>query len=362
MVLKHLVSYMACHEEQCVSLDWKGSHNGVFTTYDLETPVLEVFSDADWAADRDTRRSVSGSTIFYGGCLLYSSSRTQKVVSLSSAESETYAAASAVMDAILIHSIISWLLQRVLVICLYLDSSAARGILSRKGVGRLRHLSCRILWMQDLVAEHKLLVKAILGAINPADICTKRLSASRIQSLCYFLGIWQGSSLEGSADPANIFRHVQDQGQQQSQRMQIRMLIGALSLLTQLQGCQHHRKSSAMELSVVSWDVPALFLTAWLLLLGGYTYVMSFTKVACAIEEPCDADEPVPEIEHNSPCVSPHEDTDFELEPEGGEEEADESEPAPWSPEGLVQWLYRRCTGREERAVLNRDGAPPWKG
>ena len=355
VVLKHLVSYMACHEEQCISLDWKGSHSGVFSTYDLETPVLEVFSDADWAADRDTRRSVSGSTIFYGGCLLYSSSRTQKVVSLSSAESETYAAASAVMDAILIHSIISWLLQRMLVICLYLDSSAARGILSRKGVGRLRHLSCRILWMQDLVSEHKLLVKAVLGAINPADICTKRLSASRLQSLSYFLGIWQGSSLEGSADPANIFRHVQDPGQQQSQRMQIRMLISALSMLTQLQGCQHHQQASAMELSVLSWDVPALFLTAWLLLLAGYTYVMSFTKVACAIEEPCAADEPVPEIEHNSPCVSPHEDTDFELEPEGGEEEAEESEPAPWSPEGLVQWLYRRCTGREERAVLNRD-------
>ena len=38
----------------------------VFSPHDLETPVLEVFSDADWAADRDTRRSVSGSTIFYG--------------------------------------------------------------------------------------------------------------------------------------------------------------------------------------------------------------------------------------------------------------------------------------------------------
>ena len=62
--------------------------------------VLEVFSDADWASDRDTRRSVSGAAIFFGGCLVYSSGRTQKSVSLSSAESETYAAASAVMDAI----------------------------------------------------------------------------------------------------------------------------------------------------------------------------------------------------------------------------------------------------------------------
>ena len=37
-----------------------------------------------------------------GTCMVYSSSRIQKVVSPASAESETYAAASAVMDAILI--------------------------------------------------------------------------------------------------------------------------------------------------------------------------------------------------------------------------------------------------------------------
>ena len=64
--------------------------------------------------------------------------------------------------------------------CLYLDSSAARGILSGKGIGRLRHLSCRVLWLQDLVSEWTLMVKAVLGAVNPADIATKRPSAARI--------------------------------------------------------------------------------------------------------------------------------------------------------------------------------------
>ena len=94
VVLKHLVGYMAGHSDQYVSLKWKGMHSGLLHDYECEEPVLEIFSDADWAADRNTRRSVSGSAIFYGGCLVYSSSRTQKIVSLSSAESETYAAAS----------------------------------------------------------------------------------------------------------------------------------------------------------------------------------------------------------------------------------------------------------------------------
>ena len=110
-VLKHLVGYLAGHADQHVSLRWKGIHSGILKDYECDESVLEVFSDADWASDRDTRRSVSGSAIFFGGCLVYSSSRTQKIVSLPSAESETYAAASAVMDAILIRAIISWVLQ-----------------------------------------------------------------------------------------------------------------------------------------------------------------------------------------------------------------------------------------------------------
>ena len=98
VVLRHLVGYMAAHADQCVSLKWKGIHSGVIKDYQMEDPILEIFS----AADRQTRRSVSGSVIFFGTCMVYSSSRTQKVVFLLSAESETYAAASAVMDAILI--------------------------------------------------------------------------------------------------------------------------------------------------------------------------------------------------------------------------------------------------------------------
>ena len=118
----------------------------------------------------------------------------------------TYAAASATMDAILIASILSWVLRCQVMMCLYLDSSAARGILERKGVGRLRHLSCRALWLQDLVMEKRLLVKAILGALNPADISTKRMSAARLESLYYFLGIWRGNNLQASNDPGNIFQ------------------------------------------------------------------------------------------------------------------------------------------------------------
>ena len=80
-----------------------------------------------------------------------------------------------------------------------------------EGVGRLRHLSCRILWMQDLVMEKRLLVRSVMGALNPADIATKRLSAARLESLCYFLGMWRGTRKQsgGSTWPR---KHLQAAG------------------------------------------------------------------------------------------------------------------------------------------------------
>ena len=124
---------------------------------------------------------------------------------------------------------------------LYLDSSAARGVLSRRGVGRLRHLSCRVLWLQNLVVEKMLQVKAVLGTINPADVSTKRLSIARLESLMFLFGLWSNSQnqLVGSDDPGRIFRHVPQQSASTSSRnSQLRVLVGALSLPTlQLQGC-----------------------------------------------------------------------------------------------------------------------------
>ena len=73
-VLKHLVSYLAGHESICISLKWKGRNVGVFHNYPHAEPgeaIMEIYTDSDWASDKQTRRSVSFSTIFLGGCLLF---------------------------------------------------------------------------------------------------------------------------------------------------------------------------------------------------------------------------------------------------------------------------------------------------
>ena len=116
---------------------------------------------------RRPKKSISSCAIFYGGCLLYSASRTQRVVALSSAESEIYSAASGVCDAVLVWRILCWMTDAPIAIHLYLDSAAARGIMARRGVGKIRHLSCRCLWLQTLVAKD-LVVSPVAGTKNPA--------------------------------------------------------------------------------------------------------------------------------------------------------------------------------------------------
>ena len=64
------------------------------------------------------------------------------------------------------------------------------------------------------VIRKRLLAKSVMGALNSADIATKRFSAGRLESLCYFLGIWRGNSLEEGSDAGNIFRHLSNQRQQ----------------------------------------------------------------------------------------------------------------------------------------------------
>ena len=77
-------------------------------------------------------------------------------------------------------------------------------------------------------------LQTVRKRLNPADIATQRLSAARLESLCFFLGIWRGNNLEGVHDPGNIFMHLSNQRQQGQNHFQVNLLINALSLLKEI--------------------------------------------------------------------------------------------------------------------------------
>ena len=69
------------------------------------------------------------------------------------------------------------------------DSSAAKGIATRRGVGKVKHLETRTLWVQEHVARGTVRMKKIPGTENPADLLTKFLSAPKLEHLVKSLPI-----------------------------------------------------------------------------------------------------------------------------------------------------------------------------
>ena len=128
-------------------------------------------------------------SLSYRGCLIYSASRGQKVISLSSAEAELHAAVSATCDGILVQLCLQFLLGYDLKMFLYIDNSAARQVLQRSGVGRLRHLSTKLLWVQARVRDELLVVKGIPSKENVADLGTKRVGLKVLKPLMYHCGV-----------------------------------------------------------------------------------------------------------------------------------------------------------------------------
>lgn len=150
--------------------------------------VLKVSTDSDWAGDRRTRKSTTCIVVQCGNCTLYTASVGQSIHSQSSGEAEFYAAVSGMQAGLGLQYLMATIGMPT-TIELQLDSSAAQGVLWRSCVGKIRHLEVKTRWVQRLVSDGKVTVKAVPGAQNVADIGTRILTHDRIEDLKNNIGI-----------------------------------------------------------------------------------------------------------------------------------------------------------------------------
>ena len=112
-----------------------------------------------------------------GKHLIKSWSSTQSVIALSSGEAELYALVKGASQTLGLISMAGdfgiTLNGRV-----HTDSSAAVGICTRKGLGKVRHIKVQYLWLQDTIKQKELGLSKIPGVDNPSDILTKYLDAA----------------------------------------------------------------------------------------------------------------------------------------------------------------------------------------
>ena len=127
--LKRIARYLNGTRQYAVRL--RGNKNDSSVKWD----TVIGYSDANQAGDRTHRRSTTCGMFIWGGNLIESFSRTQKVIGLSSAETEYYAMADIASETIFLSKIISFITWKHIKVEIHVDSSAALGIARRLGVG-----------------------------------------------------------------------------------------------------------------------------------------------------------------------------------------------------------------------------------
>ena len=152
------------------------------------TVKIDGFSDADAAGCPETRRSTSGGCLRVGQHTLATWSSTQKVVSLSSAESEHYSMVLCASEAIGLTSTIRELGNEAQV-RIWTDAAAARGLALRSASGEIKHMETKYCWLQQKEKNQELRIEKIRGTVNPADLVTKHLDVKRLVMLCELLNI-----------------------------------------------------------------------------------------------------------------------------------------------------------------------------
>jgi len=141
---------------------------------------LDIFSDSDWAGDKKTRKSTSGGIASIAGGALKSWASTQGSIALSSGEAEYYSLVKAAAEGLGIQALAKDL-GYDLQVRIWVDSTAAKSIVSRIGLGRVRHLEVKYLWAQEAHKRNRFTVRKIAGDRNPGDVLTKPLSISEME-------------------------------------------------------------------------------------------------------------------------------------------------------------------------------------
>ncbi len=178
----------------------------VFVFPDQEVDAVDAYADIDWAGCARARKSTSGGCLMLGQHALKTWSSTQPSVTLSSGEAEFNGVIRAAGIGLGYQSLLADL-GLVVPLRVWTDSSAAIGVCSRQGLGKLRHLETHLLWIQLAVRSKRVDLRKIPGEENPADLYTKYLpSRDKVAQLVRLMGC---RYLDGRAATAPVTRRTE---------------------------------------------------------------------------------------------------------------------------------------------------------
>lgn len=156
-----------------------------------EDLVLEGYSDANWAENREDRKSNSGSVLMFCGGTVSWACRKQSCVSLSTCEAEYIALAETCQETI-------WLRR----LCKDLgceqyqptkikedNQSCLKLIENQKFSNRTKHIDTKYHFVRDISAKNLVKFEYCASQDNVADVMTKPLGSIKMQQMRLLLGI-----------------------------------------------------------------------------------------------------------------------------------------------------------------------------
>jgi hypothetical protein len=177
--MEHCIRYVRYTKDRNLVIKPTGSWDGKDKSFKFK---IRGRSDSNYATDKETRRSITGSVVYLNDAIVMFQSATQKHVTLSVTEAELAALVSCVQDMLYVYRIIISLgLQVELPMAVELDNSGARDLANSWSVGgRTRHVDTRQFFIRDLKEQGLIVFKHIPGTENEADIFTKNTDAATL--------------------------------------------------------------------------------------------------------------------------------------------------------------------------------------
>ena len=128
----------------------------------------------------------------FQGMLLSNWSRTQHVISLSSAEAELYALSLLACEALAVQNVLCELGHEGTFVCLHTDSSAAKANVEKSTSRGMRHIEIKELFIRDLLKMQRIRIRKTSGLYNVADVLTKGVDRATLSRLLNLLPVIAG--------------------------------------------------------------------------------------------------------------------------------------------------------------------------
>ncbi|KAM6562807.1 hypothetical protein CsatB_022805 [Cannabis sativa] len=154
---------------------------------------IEGYSDADYAGDRDSRKSTSSYMFLLGGNCVSWKAQLQPVVALSTTESEYISTTEAIKEAIWMKGLLTEIKLLKEVPRVYSDSQSCVH-LCRNPVfhDRTKHIEIKYHFIRDKVTQGEIQVEKVPTEENPTDMGTKVVTLNKFKHCMNLLGVDTG--------------------------------------------------------------------------------------------------------------------------------------------------------------------------